>query len=46
MPEFSATLLALLGISAGTYVGFEGRGLRRSEREAGLSSKTLRRTIC
>jgi hypothetical protein len=23
MPEFSATLLALLGISAGTYVGFK-----------------------
>ena len=23
MPEFSATLLGLLGISAGTYVGFK-----------------------
>ncbi len=23
MPEFSATLLAMLGISAGTYLGFK-----------------------
>jgi hypothetical protein len=26
MPEFSATLLSLMGISAGTYLGFKGTG--------------------
>lgn len=26
MPEFSATLLSLMGISAGTYLGFKGAG--------------------
>jgi hypothetical protein len=30
MPEFSATLLSLMGISAGTYLGFKGAGEKES----------------
>jgi len=30
MPEFSATLLSLMGISAGTYLGFKSAGEKES----------------
>ena len=30
MPEFSATLLSLMGISAGTYLGFKGVAEKQS----------------
>jgi hypothetical protein len=43
MPEFSATLLGLLGITAGTYIGFKPLRLKRPNRAVILRKPASRR---